>query len=105
MKGGFAVMLAVTVLVAFAATSGVKADPSIHIYAYTDRIQYRPGESGTIKILVINTASDVGIIKSIAIVYPWYIPGLDGNDTINNISQTLIFEPKLDLITVFHYPN
>ncbi|MGD0028337.1 MAG: hypothetical protein ABSC91_05290 [Candidatus Bathyarchaeia archaeon] len=105
MKGKFALLLAVTMLLTFAATVDVKADPSIHVYAYTDGIQYRPGDSGTIKILVVNTASDVGIIKNVTIQYPWYIPGLGGNDTINNISQTLTLNQNWTSSVSFTIPT
>ncbi len=105
MKGKFTLLLAVTVLLTFAVTFDVKADPSIQVYAYTERIQYRPGESGTIKILVINTASDVGIIKNVTIEYPWYIPGLDGNDTINNIIQTLTLNQNWTSSVSFTIPT
>jgi hypothetical protein len=105
MKGKIALLLAVTVLLTFSVTFNVKADPSIHVYAYTDRIQYRPGESGTIKILVINTASDVGIIKNVTIEYPWYILGLGGNDTINSVSQTLTLNQNWTSSVSFTIPT
>jgi hypothetical protein len=105
MKGKFGLLLALTLLLTFAVTLDVKADPSIHVYSYTNRIQYRPGDSGTINILVVNTASDVGIIKNVTIQYPWYIPGLGGNDTINNISQTLTLNQNWTSSVSFTIPT
>jgi hypothetical protein len=105
MKGKIALLFAVTMLLTFSAISDVKADPSMHVYTYTDRIQYRPGESGTIKILIINTASDVGIIKNVTIEYPWYIPGLGGNDSINDVSQTLTLNQNWTSSVSFTIPT
>jgi len=89
MKGKVALIFVATTVLLLVLVSQVKAVPSLSIYGYPDKVQYRLGDSGSIKFWVFNYASDAATLKNVTIEYPWFIPGLGGNDTINNIGVTL----------------
>jgi hypothetical protein len=70
----------------------VAANSEVTIYAWTDRVQYNPGETGTLYITVRNDLPDTDvIIKNISIVYEnWYAYVKDhweGNQSFTNINQ------------------
>jgi len=59
----------------------------VHVFAWTDKAYYRPGEEGTITIVVVNKhPSNDYTIKNITIIYPWWPSYIDGkwigNETI-----------------------
>jgi hypothetical protein len=89
MKGKIALIFVATTVLLLVLTSQVQAAPSLSIYGYPDKVQYHLGDSGSIKFWVFNSASDAATLKNVTIMYPWFIPGLGGNDTINNIGVTL----------------
>lgn len=89
MKGKVSLIFVATTVLLLVLASQVKASPSLSIYGYPDKVQYRLGDSGSIKFWVFNYASDAATLKNVTIEYPWFIPGLGGNDTINNIGVTL----------------
>ena len=59
----------------------------VYVFAWTDKQSYRPGEDGTITIMIVNKhPSNYYTIKNITITYPWWPNYIDGewigNDTI-----------------------
>jgi len=70
----------------------VAANNDVTIYAWTDRVQYNPGETGTLYITVRNDLPDTDvIIKNISIVYiPWHAYVEDhweGNESFTDINE------------------
>jgi len=60
-----------------------KAYPSLQVYGYTDKLQYKPGEKGTVYFWVHNWGPDTAILKNVTIHYPWYSIIWGGNKTIS----------------------
>ncbi len=89
MKGKIALIFTATVVLAMVLASQVNAYPSLAIYGYSDKVQYGPGDSGSIKFWVVNNAADAATIKNVTIRFPWFIPRLGGNDTIKVTGVTL----------------
>lgn len=83
-------VLLATVSLAFAPVG--RAFANFAIYAYTDKVYYRPGDSGTLQIWIVNSGDEDLILKNITIYYPWYNPaGLwAGNVTITPSTSTVI---------------
>lgn len=72
-------------------TMPVKAAVSIAIYGYVDKTQYMPGDTGTLKIWIVNDGTEDIILKSVTIKYPWnafYI--WEGNETIKDINAAIL---------------
>jgi len=84
---GMSVVIALlTILCAQSVIAQPPAIPVI-VYAWTDKAQYKPGETGTLKISVLNELEAPIEIHNITIIYPWF--GYDaekdewvGNETI-----------------------
>jgi hypothetical protein len=88
MKGKVAIIFLVTLLLTLALAPQAKAAPSLQALGYTDKTQYKPGDSGTLKLWVRNNQPDVAYIWNVSIIFPWYIGGSsDGN-------QTTVLSPK-----------
>lgn len=47
---------------------------NITVYGYTDKYQYSPGETVTLKIWVYNEGPDEVVLKNITVYTPWYSP-------------------------------
>ena len=72
-------------------TTSVNAVASIAIYGYVDKTQYMPGDTGTLKIWIVNDGTEDIILKSVTIKYPWnafYI--WEGNETIKDINAAIL---------------
>jgi hypothetical protein len=72
-------------------TTPVKAAASITIYGYVDKTQYMSGDTGTLKIWIVNDGDQDVILKSVEIRYPWnafYI--WEGNETIKDFANPAI---------------
>lgn len=69
-----------------------RAVASFSVYAYADKVSYKPGDSGTLQIWIYNSGDEDLILKNITIYYPWYNPaGLwAGNVTIVPPTSTVI---------------
>lgn len=85
-----AIMAFLTILYA----QSVTAQNDVTIHAWTDRLQYEPGETGTLYITVRNDLPDTDlIIKNISIIYdPWHAYVKDhweGNESFTNINEIL----------------
>ena len=90
MKRKFLILMAIA-LSALTFTMPVKAVASIEIYGYVDKTQYMPGDTGTLKIWIVNDGTEDIILKSVAIRYPWnafYI--WEGNETIKDINAAIL---------------
>ncbi len=65
----------------------------VNIYAWTDKTNYDPGESGKLTIVIRNDRTDVDLILyNITIKYPWFSYNgqkWEGNDTIT-VGETLM---------------
>jgi len=69
---GMSVVIALlTILCAQSVIAQPPAIPVI-VYAWTDKAQYKPGETGTLKISVLNELEAPIEIHNITIVYPWF---------------------------------
>ena len=88
MKRKIIVMLTMTLLSAilFVSPTKVQAAPDeFHIYAWVDKLQYLPGDSGTLYITIRNDMADEVYVYNITIIYPWHAYVKDhweGNATI-----------------------
>ena len=56
-----------------------------NVYAWVDKLQYAPGDSGTLYITIRNDLATEVYVYNITIEYPWHAYAKDhweGNDTI-----------------------
>ena len=101
-------MLTVAALIALASISSTwAAVASFSIYGYTDKPQYRPGETGTLKIWVYNDgAVDDLVLKNMTLYYPWHNIMWGGNETLV-LSPAKVISPKDSYSTTaqFTIPN
>jgi hypothetical protein len=88
-------IIAISVMMAFLMVlyaNSAAAQNEVTIHAWTDKVQYKPGETGTLYITVRNDLPDVDvIIKNISIVYvPWHAYVKDhweGNQSFTDINE------------------
>jgi uncharacterized membrane protein len=88
------------ILILFVVVAGIslafsplcRAFPSVTVYGYTDKVYYKPGDTGTLEFWVYNSGTDDLILKNVTIHYPWYSPvGLwGGNITITPSTSVVI---------------
>jgi hypothetical protein len=63
--------------------------PDVYVYAWVDKSQYMPGETGTLYITVLNTKDNSVDVRNITIRYQWFAYVKDhweGNETVKNIN-------------------
>lgn len=88
MKRKIIVILTMTLLsmILFVSSTKVQAAPKeFYIYAWVDKLQYLPGDSGTLHVTIRNDLDDEVYVYNITIIYPWHAYVIDhweGNDTI-----------------------
>jgi len=88
MKRKTIVILALTLLSAilFVSLTKVQAAPEeFYVYAWVDKLQYAPGDSGTLYITIRNDLADEVYVYNVTITYPWHAYVKDhweGNETI-----------------------
>jgi hypothetical protein len=70
-------------LMALAFARPAECAATVNVYGYTDKLQYSPGETVTLKIWVYNEGPDEIVLKNITIYVPWYSPIWGGNFTIS----------------------
>ncbi|MGQ9460059.1 MAG: hypothetical protein ACUVRA_02345 [Candidatus Bathyarchaeaceae archaeon] len=88
-------IIAISVMMAFLMmlyANSAAAQDEVTIHAWTDKVQYKPGETGTLYITVRNDLPDTDvIIKNISIVYvPWHAYVKDhweGNQSFTDINE------------------
>jgi hypothetical protein len=93
--------------------SAASADMTgIQVRAYTTDLQYMPGQTGTLYIVVLNYLANPIEIKNITIYYPWFNyvkdKGWTGNDTIilSSTEKTLSSDGgKFEKEVQFSIPN
>jgi len=83
------IVVALTSMVVLSLLFAVSAQPpsnQIVARAYTQEIQYLPGQQGTLYIVILNYKDQPIEIKNITIYYPWFNydknKGWSGNDTV-----------------------
>jgi len=92
--------------------SAASAQTGIQVRAYTKDVQYMPGQTGTLYIVVLNYLANPIEIKNITIYYPWFNyvkdKGWTGNDTIilSSTEKTLPSDGgKFEKEVQFSIPN
>jgi hypothetical protein len=106
LKRKFLLILMAIALSALTFTTSVKAAASITIYGYVDETQYMPGDSGTLKIWVVNDGTEDIILKSVTIKYPWntyYI--WEGNETLKDINAAILQGANWSTTRTFTVPT
>jgi hypothetical protein len=87
-------LLLIFMAIAFSAivfTAPANAVASIEIYGYVDKPQYMPGDTGTLKIWVVNDGTEDVILKSVTIKYPWNVFYIwEGNETLKDINSAIL---------------
>lgn len=83
MKRKIMIILPITLIALITFAPLAKAYPNLQVYGYTDKLQYKPGEKGTVYFWVYNWGPDTAILKNVTIHYPWYSPIWGGNKTIS----------------------
>jgi len=96
-------MMAALVMLVYAPT--VNAVANIEVYGYTDKTQYMPGETVTLKFYIYNQGPDEVVLKNVSIYYPWYSPIWGGNETVKNIDFVLAKEKNWNTTKTFTVPN
>jgi len=88
-----------------AMTPLAKSFPTVSLNGYTDKLQYFPGEAGTVYFWIYNWGPELIILKNITIYYPWYSPIWGGNRTIANIDIVISKDgnySNTDSFTIFN---
>lgn len=55
----------------------------VEVYGYTDKLQYMPGETVTLKLWVYNKGPDEIVLKNVTVYLPWYSSVWSGNYTVD----------------------
>jgi hypothetical protein len=95
----------ITTLVMLLFTPTVKAAALVELYGYTDKTQYMPGETVTLKFYIYNSGPDEIVLKNVTIYYPWYSLIWGGNETIKNIDTVLSKGKNWNATKTFTIPN
>jgi len=88
LKRKIIVILIMTLLsmILFVSSTKVQAAPEeFYVYAWVDKLQYLPGDSGTLHVTIRNDLGDEAYVYNITIIYPWHAYVIDhweGNGTI-----------------------
>jgi hypothetical protein len=90
LKGKLLIISVATILVALALAPLVSASPIID--GYTDKPQYKPGETVTLKFWIYNPDAQGIFLKNVTITYPWYNLLWDGNQTIKYTTTVGLLE-------------
>lgn len=87
-------VIAVSTILFMPMSNAALVPEAVNVYAWVDKLQYAPGETGTLYIVVRNDmpTTDV-IIKNITITFPWFsynhaTGNWEGNKTIQDIDFT-----------------
>jgi len=104
-KRKFLLLTTAIALIAIASASIVGAAPTVNIYGYTDKSQYKPGEIGTLKFWIYNWGPEDITPKNITIEYPWYSPIWGGNKTITISGISLAKDQNWSATETFTIPT
>ncbi|NWF86844.1 hypothetical protein HXY32_03440 [Candidatus Bathyarchaeota archaeon] len=89
MKEKLLLVTAAILLAALASAPLAQAFPTVNAYGYTDKSQYKPGETVTLKFWIYNWGPEDIILKNVSIRYPWYNIIWGGNATFTSINFAL----------------
>jgi len=93
-------------LVALSFAASVRAAPSIQIFSYVDKPQYKPGDTGTLYIWIYNDGTEDVILKNITIEYPWHDYYVwEGNETIKDINTAVLIGGNWSTTSTFTVPT
>jgi len=81
------------------------AAPTIVVYGYTDKPQYLPGETVTVKVYIYNYGPDEIVLKNVTVYYPWYNIIWGGNETITGINLPIARDGFWETTVTFTIPN
>jgi len=107
LKGKTSTLLLATVVLALIFVPLARAQvPQVEIYGYVDKVQYSPGETGELKIWIVNEGDVALIFQNITVVYPWssYLPW-EGNETRKEIGTVISVGGNTTLTFSFTVPN
>jgi hypothetical protein len=82
LKGKLLLVCLAIILVSLVSAPFARAAPDVSIYGYTDKTQYRPGETVMLKFWILNNGPEGIFLKNVTLQYPWYSPLWGGNNTI-----------------------
>lgn len=80
-------ILITAALLAVAFTPKANAAATVTLYGYTDKVQYKPGDTVTVYFYIYNHGPDEVILRNVSVFYPWYSPIWDGNQSFLNIDK------------------
>ena len=96
LKGKILLISIAIILVALASAPLASAVPTVQVYGYTDKPQYKPGETVTLKFWVYNEGPEDIVLKNVTMIYPWGQtfsgepnPIWGGNKTVKGINAAL----------------
>lgn len=80
-------MIVALLAMLYAQSVAAQAAQDVTVYAWTDKPQYKPGETGTLKITVLNEGDEPIDVRNISIRYPWFAYNgktgeWEGNETV-----------------------
>jgi len=107
LKGKTSTLLLATVVLALIFIPLARAQVTrVEIYGYVNKFQYSPGETGELKIWVVNEGDVDLIFQNITVVYPWsnYLPW-EGNETRKEIGTVILVGGNTTLTFSFTVPN
>ncbi|MEM3616900.1 MAG: hypothetical protein QXN95_04935 [Candidatus Bathyarchaeia archaeon] len=77
---------------------------TVRVYGYTDKPQYMPGETVTLKIWVYNEGPDEIVLKNVTIYLPWYQPVWGGDYIIDANNYALPKDQSWNTTITFEIP-
>ena len=78
-------MTLLSVILFVSPTKAQVTSGKFHVYAWVDKLQYAPGDSGTLYVTIRNDNPSEVYIYNITVEYPWHAYVVDhweGNDTV-----------------------
>lgn len=90
-------MSTIIALLAILCAQSAIAQPSMSVYVWTDKSQYKPGEKGTLKISILNEGDEPIEIRNFTIVYPWFAYDAKEGKWVGN--ETIELEPAEILVS------
>jgi hypothetical protein len=105
LKGKILFISIITALAVLTFAPTARAYAIVEVYSYTDKTQYMPGETVTLKFYIYNHGPDEIVLKNVTIYYPWYSPIWGGNETVKAINAVLSTGKNWNTTKTFTVPN